>query len=67
MVLNMESVAYIRVSTEEQVRGTSLSMQEKACLDFARAQGWNLSAIKVRSTSVSSGNSTVLPAIPMIT
>lgn len=47
MVLNMESVAYIRVSTEEQVRGASLSMQEKACLDFARAQGWNLSAKNV--------------------
>lgn len=39
----MESVAYIRVSTEEQVHGTSLSMQERACLDFARANGYKLS------------------------
>lgn len=38
----MESVAYIRVSTEEQVHGTSLSMQERACLDFARANGYKL-------------------------
>lgn len=42
MVLNMESVAYIRVSTDEQVRGTSLSMQEKQCLEFAKANGWKL-------------------------
>ena len=39
----MECVAYVRVSTEEQVRGTSLDMQQKACLDFAKAQGWKLS------------------------
>ena len=42
MVLSMETVAYIRVSTEEQVHGTSLAMQEKACLDFAKANGWKL-------------------------
>lgn len=42
MVLNMECVAYIRVSTEEQVHGTSLAMQEKACLEFAKASGWKL-------------------------
>ena len=38
----MESVAYIRVSTEEQVHGTSLSMQQKQCLEFAKANGWKL-------------------------
>lgn len=42
MVLSMESVAYVRVSTDEQVHGTSLDMQQKACLDFAKAQGWKL-------------------------
>jgi site-specific DNA recombinase len=38
----MECVAYIRVSTEEQVQGTSLSTQEKACRTFARNKGWKL-------------------------
>lgn len=38
----MNSVAYVRVSTDEQVHGTSLDMQQKACQDFAKAQGWNL-------------------------
>lgn len=47
MVLSMESVAYIRVSTDEQVQGTSLNMQEKACLDFARSNGLNLAAENV--------------------
>lgn len=47
MVLSMKSVAYIRVSTEEQVHGTSLDMQEKACMDFARSQGWELTTQRV--------------------
>lgn len=38
----MECVAYVRVSTEEQVHGTSLNMQERACLDFAHANGYKL-------------------------
>ena len=38
----MECVAYVRVSTDEQVLGTSLDMQQKACFDFAKAQGWKL-------------------------
>lgn len=42
MVLNMECVAYVRVSTEEQVQGTSLDMQQKACLDFAKSSGFKL-------------------------
>lgn len=42
MVPSMESVAYIRVSTDEQVHGTSLNMQQKACLEFAKANGWKL-------------------------
>jgi site-specific DNA recombinase len=42
MVLSMECVAYVRVSTDEQVQGTSLDMQQKACLDFAKGQGWKL-------------------------
>ena len=42
MVLTMECVAYIRVSTDEQVQGTSLDMQQKACVDFAKASGWTV-------------------------
>lgn len=38
----MNCVAYVRVSTEEQVHGTSLDMQQKACQDFAKAKGWKL-------------------------
>ena len=43
MVLSMEAIAYVRVSSEEQVKGTSLDMQERQCLDFAKANGWKLS------------------------
>ena len=39
----MRAVAYIRVSTEEQVSGTSLDSQEKACLEYARKEGITLS------------------------
>lgn len=35
----MQSVAYIRVSTEEQVYGTSLESQYKACVKYAAEQG----------------------------
>ena len=38
----MECVAYVRVSTDEQVHGTSLDMQQKACIDFVKAKGWKL-------------------------
>lgn len=40
----MQSIAYIRVSTEEQVYGTSLESQEKACIEFAKANGYALPA-----------------------
>jgi len=37
----MRALTYARVSTDAQERdGTSLETQERACLDFARAQGW---------------------------
>jgi site-specific DNA recombinase len=37
----MRAIIYARVSTDAQERdGTSLDTQERACLDFARAQGW---------------------------
>ncbi len=35
----MKAVAYIRVSTDEQVNGTSLDSQEKACKTFAKSSG----------------------------
>ena len=38
----MNSVVYVRVSTDEQVQGTSLDMQQKQCLDFAKSHGWNV-------------------------
>src|SRR5215204_708881 len=35
------AIVYCRVSTDAQERdGTSLDTQERACLDFARSQGW---------------------------
>src|SRR3954447_15866484 len=37
----MRAITYARVSTDAQERdGTSLDTQERACLDFARTQGW---------------------------
>ena len=38
----MQAVAYVRVSTEDQVQGTSLDSQEKECLRFAEKQGIRL-------------------------
>jgi site-specific DNA recombinase len=38
----MQAVAYVRVSTEEQVQGTSLDNQVKACQEFAKSQGTTL-------------------------
>lgn len=38
----MSVIAYIRVSTDEQVNGTSLDSQHKACLDYAKSKGWDL-------------------------
>jgi site-specific DNA recombinase len=35
----MRAVIYVRVSTEEQVSGTSLDSQEKACYDYAMSKG----------------------------
>src|SRR6266496_858621 len=37
----MRAITYARVSTDAQERdGTSLDTQERACLEFARDQGW---------------------------
>ncbi|MGE4055307.1 MAG: recombinase family protein [Vicinamibacterales bacterium] len=39
----MRAIVYCRVSTDAQERdGTSLDTQERACLDFARKQGWRV-------------------------
>ncbi|MFH2000221.1 MAG: recombinase family protein [Planctomycetota bacterium] len=35
-------VAYCRVSSKEQVEGTSLETQEKQCREFAERSGWNV-------------------------
>lgn len=39
----MHAVIYIRVSTDDQVRGTSLDTQTKACLEYAKKQGLQVS------------------------
>jgi site-specific DNA recombinase len=38
----MRAIAYVRVSSEEQVHGTSLDSQEKACIEYAKQQGLQL-------------------------
>lgn len=38
----MECVIYVRVSTDTQVKGTSLDTQQKACIDFAKTNGWKV-------------------------
>src|SRR4051794_35071589 len=39
----MRAIVYSRVSTDAQEKdGTSLDTQERACLDFARQQGWRV-------------------------
>ena len=38
----MKAVAYIRVSTDEQVSGTSLNSQKEACLDYAKVNNIDL-------------------------
>src|SRR3954469_3654102 len=39
----MRAIVYSRVSTDAQERdGTSLDTHERACLDFARQQGWRV-------------------------
>lgn len=38
----MKSIAYIRVSTEEQLFGTSLESQKQACIEFAERNGLEL-------------------------
>src|SRR3954466_15003050 len=39
----MRAIVYSRVSTDAQEKdGTSLDTQERACIDFARAQGWRV-------------------------
>lgn len=43
----MQVVAYIRVSTDEQVNGTSLDSQKKACEEYAKAKGYKLPAANI--------------------
>ena len=59
----MEVVAYVRVSTDEQVRGTSLDMQEKACKDYAKANGWKLPQANVFRDEGESAKATNRPEL----
>lgn len=45
----MKAVGYIRVSTDEQVDGYSLSAQEKAIRDFASLRGWQVTYIYIEA------------------
>ena len=40
----MKAVAYIRVSTDDQVQGTSLDSQAMACRKYAQENGYDLPA-----------------------
>lgn len=41
----MNCVIYCRVSSEDQVRGTSLSTQEAVCRQFAAREGWTVTTL----------------------
>ncbi len=41
----MRAVAYIRVSSADQVEGHSLDAQERRIRDYCRLKGWDLQAI----------------------
>ena len=41
------AVIYCRVSSNEQVKGTSLAMQEKLCVEYAERQGLDVLKIYV--------------------
>jgi len=45
----MKAVGYIRVSTDEQIDGYSLSAQEKAIRDFASLRGWQVTHIYIEA------------------
>ncbi len=45
----MRAVGYIRVSTDEQIDGYSLSAQEKAIRDFASLRGWQVKHIYIEA------------------
>ena len=38
-------VTYCRVSSEEQTKGLSLEVQEKACRDLCERQGWQVEKV----------------------
>ena len=60
----MRAITYARVSTDAQERdGTSLDTQERACLDFARQQGWRVVEV-IRDTA--SGFSLDRPGIERV-
>ena len=48
----MNSVVYIRVSTEsQQTEGTSLQTQKEECIRFARSSGWSVTDVYQDSSS----------------
>ena len=59
-------VIYIRVSSEEQVRGYSLSSQDKACREYAEKQGWTvLRVYREEGESAKTADRTQLRAMQM--
>lgn len=59
----MNCVVYVRVSTDEQVHGTSLDMQQKACIEFAKAKGWGVPAENVFRDEGESAKATNRPEL----
>jgi DNA invertase Pin-like site-specific DNA recombinase len=56
-----KGIVYCRVSSQEQVQGTSLDNQQKACLDYAASKGINISAIFIeKGESATAANRTEL-------
>jgi site-specific DNA recombinase len=41
----IQAVIYTRVSSDEQVKGLSLEVQEKACRDFCERSGWKVERV----------------------
>lgn len=53
------AIIYCRVSSKDQLEGTSLDMQEKCCLEYAQKQGWDVSKVFIeRGESAKTANRT---------
>ena len=61
MANNFKGIIYCRVSSQEQVAGTSLDSQQRACLEYAEAKGIKIEKIFVeKGESATAANRTEL-------